>query len=563
MATIGLRFWGLTFQSYWFDELFSAWVSNPSNSATTVAKLTLKDVHPPAYQLLMWLSYQIFGYNEWAGRLPSALAGMLTVPVIYFLARELFSSRVGLYAAALAVTNYYLLYYAQEARSYALLSFLCSLSFLYLLRVINTPSKRNLIFYIAATLALLYTHYFAFVLMAAQGLVVCFYIYSTGWSNRPLLMYAAIAAGTLVVATAPLVPIIARKAAINNFWIQQPEPGFLIDYFQRYFHSGVVATVMLILICIAASGLFLKAQSGKVRFGVFALLVWISMGYFLPWLRGLIAQPVLTDRNTIMLVPPLLILAGYGLSLISKLWLQRLIVAGLLCYSLYVLFFNLDYYERIRKNQYREITQAMSAFEPALPVYTFKQNEDKYNVYFIQQQSPLLAEDAIALGAFSDKEQDIIPPLFWVAGGHLYKPKPGFDRQYGLIEVGRFSYEGTAAAMLLNPAATTPLTLEKSDGEPGNSGSVYTSALLPEHDANLQLLVTVDEVGRADFAGVMQVALLAENGDVLQSRTLDSVAVPIILMLDSLQGAVSLKITLMTDEFVPVAWLMPVGSVLQ
>jgi mannosyltransferase len=556
-VVVGLRLWGLTFQSYWFDELFSADYSNPANSALTVVKLTLADVHPPFYQLLMWLSYQLFGYTEWAGRFPSALAGVLTIPVIYLLGRDLFSSRVGLYAAALAAPNFYLLNYAQEARSYALLYFLCSLSFLYFMRTLESRSRFNLACYIAATITLLYTHYFGFVLLFAQGLIACVYLYTTGWSNRPLLTRAAIAAGVIAVAIAPLVPVIAGHSAINDFWIPQPAADFLLKYFQAYFSSVFVAGVVLLLLCISAGGLFIQSVASRARFGLIALLIWIVVGYLLPWLRGFIGQPVMTDRNTIMLVPPILLLAGYGLQLIPKIWLQRSVGAVLLAYSFYYLFFSFDYYGQVRKNQYREITHAMDAFEPRLPVYTLSHNEKKYNVYFTQLNSSLVAQDASRLNAL--RAEGTAPPLFWLAGGLVWSPKAEIGKQFGLTEVGRYTYKGTAAAMLVNPEAATSLALAESLHESDADQVVYTSTLLPASDVSLQLLLAVNELSRSEFAGVMKIELLAADGRIAYSESTNSGRVPAILLLEPEQGSVRLKVTLPAGEQAPSAWLMPVG----
>ena len=89
--TILLRFKGLIFQSYWFDELFSTYVSNPENSLSTVISKTLSDVHPPLYQVLLWFWYYIFGYTDWAGRAFSAFFGSLGVLSIYYMAREFYN----------------------------------------------------------------------------------------------------------------------------------------------------------------------------------------------------------------------------------------------------------------------------------------------------------------------------------------------------------------------------------------------------------------------------------------------------------------------------------------
>src|SRR5579862_756970 len=55
--------------------------------------------HKPA--LLYWLqvaSYHAFGVNEFAARLPSALAALLTVLLVYELGRHMFNAATGLLA---------------------------------------------------------------------------------------------------------------------------------------------------------------------------------------------------------------------------------------------------------------------------------------------------------------------------------------------------------------------------------------------------------------------------------------------------------------------------------
>ena len=63
--------------------------------------------HPPLVFIIQWIFFKIGGINVWAARMPFALAGALSVLFLFFLGRELFSARIGLFsAAALAVANY-------------------------------------------------------------------------------------------------------------------------------------------------------------------------------------------------------------------------------------------------------------------------------------------------------------------------------------------------------------------------------------------------------------------------------------------------------------------------
>jgi hypothetical protein len=147
--------------------------------------------------------------------------------------------------------------------------------------------------------------------------------------------------------------------------------------------------------------------------------------------------------------------------------------------------------------------------------------------------------------------------LFWLAGGQRYKPKADPGKDFGMIEVGRYTYRGTAAALLVNPDAATPLSLESSPGEP--DVAVYRSALLPVHDVSLQLLLTPNEKSRADFTGLMQIELLAESGQVTRNMRVNSGKGPTILMLEPGPDPISVKVTLPSGEPAPVAWLMPAG----
>ena len=59
--------------------------------------------------------------------------------------KELVSSRVGLIAALLTAVNPFLVWYSQEARSYALLALLGALSLLFFVRALNSPSRRSVV----------------------------------------------------------------------------------------------------------------------------------------------------------------------------------------------------------------------------------------------------------------------------------------------------------------------------------------------------------------------------------------------------------------------------------
>lgn len=60
---------------------------------------------PVFYYWLVMVSYKIFGVNEFAARFPSAVFGILGILGIYYLGRNIFSSRAGLYASLIMATS--------------------------------------------------------------------------------------------------------------------------------------------------------------------------------------------------------------------------------------------------------------------------------------------------------------------------------------------------------------------------------------------------------------------------------------------------------------------------
>lgn len=84
--------------------------------------------HPPLGFWLMALSFKIFGFNEFAARFPSALAGFSSVVIIYLLGKELFNRSVGLASAFALVSSPWFLFRARSGNLDALVTTLFILS---------------------------------------------------------------------------------------------------------------------------------------------------------------------------------------------------------------------------------------------------------------------------------------------------------------------------------------------------------------------------------------------------------------------------------------------------
>ena len=124
-----LRFPTLDRQSFWLDELVTASLLDRS-LGDVLREIPRTEATPYLYYVVAWVWSSVFGLGEVGLRSLSALAGTATIPIAYGAGVVLVSRRAGLVAAALVATNPFLVWYSQEARSYALFALLWATSVL-------------------------------------------------------------------------------------------------------------------------------------------------------------------------------------------------------------------------------------------------------------------------------------------------------------------------------------------------------------------------------------------------------------------------------------------------
>ncbi len=166
-----LRLFQIGDQSFWYDELFTLFFSR-LDLAEMVTK-TAQDIAPPLYYLIVHLALQ-FGSDETAVRLPSFFFSVATIPLMNIVARRLFDERIALVSAVGLALNPLHVFYAQEARMYAVLGFLTLAAVLFFHRAWFEGGFSNwALFALAQTLAL-YTHSLAGLILFALDVFVLF-----------------------------------------------------------------------------------------------------------------------------------------------------------------------------------------------------------------------------------------------------------------------------------------------------------------------------------------------------------------------------------------------------
>ncbi len=132
VVAFALRVFHIQFQSLWYDEAFSVYLAHMSLADITAR--TAADIQPPLYYYLLHFWVVLAGESEFALRFLSLCFGVLTVPLIYVMAQRLFGRAAALMTAFLAALSPLYLWYSQEARMYTQITFLLLLSSYLLLR---------------------------------------------------------------------------------------------------------------------------------------------------------------------------------------------------------------------------------------------------------------------------------------------------------------------------------------------------------------------------------------------------------------------------------------------
>jgi mannosyltransferase len=334
LATFLIGMWRIDQPSFWRDESVTILVSGQS-PGDIVAYVRNTDAVHGAYYLLMHMITG-FGQSELTARLPSALAAALAAGGITVIGRRLVSARAGLLAGLIFALLPVVSRYAQEARSYSIVSAVAVLATYLLLRALATTTTRAAWFggYAVSVAALGWLHLDAILLVGAHTVVVLVHWRMAG-SARPLAWWI----GAVVAATAAVLPLVAeaRSQAAQVSWLRPPDWGVVGEF--ATFVAGTTALAVAVVL-VALVGIRLRpAPGGLPGVGVVALS-WLVVPFAGLVAVSVLAEPSYHPRYLLYCVPAVALLAGTGLDRLAGLagrvgppgsaWVVSLVALGAL-----------------------------------------------------------------------------------------------------------------------------------------------------------------------------------------------------------------------------------------
>jgi 4-amino-4-deoxy-L-arabinose transferase-like glycosyltransferase len=311
------RFGSLGLQSYHHDEVITAMRVIPGSFGDMLHQVKVSESNPPLYYVLAWGWAKAFGANEFGLRSLSALLGVATVPVGYLVGRQLATRRTGLLLAALIAVNPMLIWYSQEARSYAPLVFFGALSLLFFVRALDTRGGRDLALWALSSALALCSHYFAVFPVAIEAVWLLVALRARWRLVLPAL--AAVLASGLA-----LLPLATSQVNPNHIgWIEEsPLPtrfletgvSFLIGETGHVIAEPPRDRYALVPIALIGLGLLLVLVRGsrRERRGAAAgLTIGLGVAAFTA-AAALAGKDYVVERNLLPALIPLLAVAALG-----------------------------------------------------------------------------------------------------------------------------------------------------------------------------------------------------------------------------------------------------------
>lgn len=160
---------------FWIDEAKSYDIAkyNVSDIAFRLntpneLKTTIPHIQAPLYHVLLHL-WMFIGLSEITFRLFSLLFGILSLFMMWKLAKDFFGEQIAVFSTFLISISPLQIYFSVDSKSYALFLFLVLCSFYYFMQFLN--DSKNILLYALFTILCIYTHYYGIFLIIVENVI--------------------------------------------------------------------------------------------------------------------------------------------------------------------------------------------------------------------------------------------------------------------------------------------------------------------------------------------------------------------------------------------------------
>lgn len=364
-----------------YDELVGTYNAiNHPNIGAVIAYTLKVDIHMPLYQIFLYYWSKIFSLSDYSLRTFSAICGVIAVIFSYFIGKELKTKHTGLICALVFAGNSFLIYYSQEARMYSFMALLSCIFLFFLIKIKNDyENKWNYVGFVLSSFATIISYPLALLFVALQIITFLVYLLIDKKDNKKFaLKNFSIAIGFLILIFIPLLIHLLLNQnkylgffngyyfdwssiflILQNWFTPVIEPGTPTNYLSQLISNFNVMTFVFIFIPVLVS---ISAIIYALKKDKFSAVILGSVILFL--VTEIIATKVtnfkIAPKYTMVIVPNLLILVGYGLSLIdNRKNLKNIIISIFTGINLFYLLFMSNSAIKLQRDGFKQLAQIL------------------------------------------------------------------------------------------------------------------------------------------------------------------------------------------------------------
>lgn len=207
----------------WLDETGTYWGINAGFPG--IWSRQFQTLSSTEYAYLLWASTKLIGTSEIALRIPSILAMLGAVYLLYRAARELFSRDCAILAALIFSINPIVAFAAIDVRPYAFAALATNATILILFRLRRNSSNWLAALFGLSAACIVWFHFLFIVILPA--LVLCFFVLKVG-DHKVVWKQFGVALATFAVAFLPVVPLMMFLLRSSLTHVSEPAPTLLL-----------------------------------------------------------------------------------------------------------------------------------------------------------------------------------------------------------------------------------------------------------------------------------------------------------------------------------------------
>lgn len=306
------------------DEPFTVYWSQQPWS--TLWPMLATENNPPLYFMLVkaWSAFTPFT-AEWL-RVPSAMFSALVVWPLFLLTHALAGRRAAMVSTLLFTFANYHYGFAHEVRAYALFTLLCTTSVWLLVRGRAVGARHTVLFLGAVNLLLVYTHFFGWLVVGIQFLLVHLLRELHTVRRSFWLAMVVVAMGYLPYAATFLHRL--GQSVGQGTWLEAPTTEEVYNMLWRWSNQPVLVVLFLAVV------LWACAKDRLRPLGLRAGLLW-ALVPLLGMFAISFAVPMFLDRYLVFAAPGFALLVGVAVDTVVPpgrvgRWLSCIPVLGML-----------------------------------------------------------------------------------------------------------------------------------------------------------------------------------------------------------------------------------------